>query len=100
MGQMALAPELLQSRPVPERAEMERAYLSSDSSYDGIFYTAVRSTGVFCLPSCAARKPLVRNVEFFADAKSALFAGYRPCLKCRPMDSAGPEWVRKLVLLV
>jgi AraC family transcriptional regulator, regulatory protein of adaptative response / methylated-DNA-[protein]-cysteine methyltransferase len=100
MSQLILTPELQHARPVPDRREMERAYLASDASYDGVFYVAVRSTGIFCLPSCRARKPLVKNVEFFSDAKSALFGGYRPCLRCRPMDSSGPEWVSKLVAMV
>lgn len=100
MTQMTLEPELQNGRPVPDRGEMERAFLASDSSYDGVFYTGVRSTGIFCLPSCRARKPLVKNVEFFGDAKSALFAGYRACMRCRPLESSGPEWVGKLIAAV
>ena len=51
---------------LPPRAEMERAFFNSDASYDGIFVTGVRTTGIFCRPSCRARKPLHRNIEFFA----------------------------------
>ncbi|MGH9255586.1 MAG: Ada metal-binding domain-containing protein, partial [Vicinamibacterales bacterium] len=64
---------------LPPRAEMERAFLCSDPSYDGIFFTGVRTTGIFCRPSCRARKPLPGHVEFFATVREALFAGYRPC---------------------
>ena len=67
---------------------MERAYQRSDASYDGVFYLGVRTTGIFCRPSCSARKPKPENVEFFALPKDALFAGYRPCLRCRPLETA------------
>lgn len=83
---------------LPQRREMERAYLRSDASYDGLFFLGVRTTGVFCRPSCHARKPKPENVEFFARPKDALFAGYRACLKCRPLASdEDPAWVRRLI---
>ena len=83
---------------LPSRAEMERAYQGSDASYDGVFYLGVRTTGIFCRPSCPARKPKPENVEFFALPKEALFAGYRPCLRCRPLDGdEAPAWVRPLL---
>jgi AraC family transcriptional regulator of adaptative response/methylated-DNA-[protein]-cysteine methyltransferase len=84
--------------PLPPRAEMERAYLRSDGSYDGLFYLGVRTTGIFCRPSCHARKPKTENVEFFASPKDAVFAGYRPCLKCKPVGAdAEPGWVADLL---
>ncbi len=82
---------------LPSREEMEKAFLSSDESYNGLFFTAVRTTGIFCLPSCPARKPLPKNVEFFATVKEAMFAGYRACKRCRPTDSSAPEWVQALL---
>ncbi len=87
---------------LPPTREMERAYRQRDASYDGIFFLAVRTTGIFCLPSCPARKPLPRNVEYHATAREALFAGFRPCKRCRPMDSAGspPAWMQKLLVEV
>ncbi len=87
---------------LPSFAEMEHAYLSSDKSYDGIFYLGVRSTGIFCRPSCAARKPDPRNVSYYATPREALAAGYRPCKRCHPMVSQGttPEWVEKLLAQV
>jgi AraC family transcriptional regulator of adaptative response/methylated-DNA-[protein]-cysteine methyltransferase len=80
-------------------AEMERAFFRRDASYDGLFFTGVRTTGVFCRPSCPARKPRPRNVEFFPTVGRALFAGYRPCLRCRPLDTDGrpPEWVERVL---
>jgi AraC family transcriptional regulator of adaptative response/methylated-DNA-[protein]-cysteine methyltransferase len=78
---------------------MERAFLESDASYDGIFVTGVRTTGIFCRPSCRARKPLPGNVEFFATVREALFAGYRPCRRCNPATPPGtvPDWVTCLL---
>jgi AraC family transcriptional regulator of adaptative response/methylated-DNA-[protein]-cysteine methyltransferase len=87
---------------VPTIKEMERAYLQKDASYDGIFFLGVRTTGIFCRPSCPARKPLARNVNYFSSAREALFAGYRPCKRCRPLDTGGrpPEWVGRALALV
>jgi len=83
----------------PTRDEMVDAFLKSDGSYDGLFYTAVRTTGIFCVPSCRARKPLPQNVEFFETAREALVSGYRPCMRCRPMErnNAAPDWLRPLL---
>lgn len=83
----------------PTREEMLAAFLKSDPSYDGLFYPAVRTTGIFCMPSCRARKPLPQNLEFFESAREALVSGYRPCKRCRPMESNGaaPEWLRPLL---
>jgi len=64
--------------------EMERAFYSSDPAWDGRFVAAVRTTGIFCRPSCRARKPLPRNVEYMTDAAAARAAGYRACLRCQP----------------
>ena len=81
---------------------MERAWRERDGSYDGAFFLAVRSTGVFCRPSCPARKPLARNVSYYASAREALFAGFRPCRRCRPLsvDGAPPEWAALLLTRV
>lgn len=81
---------------------MERATGVRDTSYDGIFIVAVRTTGIFCRPSCPAKKPLPRNVEYFPSAREALLGGYRPCKRCRPMDTNGqpPEWVDQLMSYV
>jgi AraC family transcriptional regulator of adaptative response/methylated-DNA-[protein]-cysteine methyltransferase len=79
---------------------MERAYKSSDSMYDGVFFLGVRTTGVFCRPSCGARKPLPQNVEYFATPKEAVFAGYRPCKRCQPLSAVGepPDWAGRLLM--
>jgi AraC family transcriptional regulator of adaptative response/methylated-DNA-[protein]-cysteine methyltransferase len=82
----------------PERT-MRRAFLAGDASYDGVFFTGVKTTGIFCRPSCTARKPRPENVEFFASPKDAMFSGYRACKRCRPLDVDGrpPPWVAKLL---
>ena len=64
--------------------ECWRAVLARDRAADGRFVFAVASTGVFCRPSCAARRPLRTNTRFFADPDAATRAGFRACLRCRP----------------
>ena len=83
----------------PSPREMEKAVLGRDASYDGIFFVAVRTTSIFCRPSCPARKPKRENMVFYPAAKEALFAGYRPCKRCRPLAVGGapPEWAARLL---
>ncbi len=61
-----------------------RALEARDARFDGRFFVAVRTTGVYCRPICPARTPRLENVEFFASAAAAQAAGFRPCLRCRP----------------
>lgn len=83
---------------LPPPAEMERAYLARDASYNGLFFLGVRTTGVFCRPTCPARKPLPKNVEYFATASAAISAGYRPCKRCHPLAvDDQPAWVTELL---
>lgn len=81
---------------------MDRAFRSRDTSYDGVFFVGVRTTGIFCRPSCPARKPLAKNVEFIDTVQQAFLTGFRPCKRCRPMDVNGqaPEWVQRLLIRV
>ena len=70
-----------------------RAAQSRDSRFDGCFITAVRTTGIYCRPSCPAMTPKRHNVEFFVTAAAAQQHGYRACKRCRPDASPGsPEW--------
>jgi AraC family transcriptional regulator of adaptative response/methylated-DNA-[protein]-cysteine methyltransferase len=86
---------------MPPPAEMERAYLRRDASYNGIFFLGVRTTGIFCRPTCPARKPLPKNVEYFASAGRALAAGYRPCRRCLPLAlDDQPAWAAELIAAV
>src|SRR6185369_14266796 len=84
---------------MPSIREMQGAYLRKDRTYDGIFFLGVKTTGIFCRPSCPARRPLPRNVDYFSNVREAIFASYRPCKRCRPLDTDGrpPEWVAKLL---
>ncbi len=71
-----------------------RAVQSRDSRFDGWFFTAVRTTGIYCRPSCPAITPKPENVRFYPTAAAAQQAGFRACLRCRPDASPGsPEWL-------
>ncbi|WP_281947127.1 DNA-3-methyladenine glycosylase 2 family protein [Vibrio parahaemolyticus] len=74
--------------------QCQKARVSRDSRFDGRFYVAVKTTGIFCRPICPANLPKEENVEYFTDKAQALKAGYRPCLRCRP-DSAPGSWAWK-----
>lgn len=89
-------------RTLPPAEEMYRALLVRDTRYEGIFITAVRTTGIFCRPACPARKPARRNVEFFRSVEEALASGYRPCKRCRPLEPRGgtPDFVRRAITTV
>src|SRR5499433_3546844 len=65
-----------------------QASLARDRRADGSFVLAVRSTHIYCRPSCPARRPLRRNVTFFRTREEAERQGYRPCLRCRPNEIA------------
>jgi len=69
--------------------EKYQAILEKDSSYEGLFITAVKTTGIFCRPVCTARKPKKENVEFYSSPREAIDHGYRPCKVCRPMENSG-----------
>ncbi|TQN37451.1 DNA-3-methyladenine glycosylase II [Blastococcus colisei] len=70
-----------------------RAVAGRDARFDGWFFTAVHTTGIYCRPSCPARTPLARNVTFFTTAAAAQGAGFRACRRCRPDAVPGsPEW--------
>lgn len=77
---------------------MERARDARDASYDGVFFIAVKTTGIFCRVSCPAR-PKRENIEFFPSIGEAVAAGYRPCKRCRPELSNGhpPDWIVRLM---
>lgn len=62
------------------------ALMKKDSKYEGLFFAAIKTTGIFCRPTCRARKPKRENVEFFPTAKEALANGYRPCKICHPLE--------------
>ncbi len=72
---------------------------SKTSKYEGLFITCVKTTGIFCRPSCRARKPNVENVDFVENVNQALQHGYRPCKLCKPMTKLEetPEYIQQLI---
>jgi AraC family transcriptional regulator of adaptative response/methylated-DNA-[protein]-cysteine methyltransferase len=78
----------LELLPPPET--MYRALVNRDASFEGIFFVGVRTTGIFCRPTCSAKKPARENVDFFATSTEAFDSGFRPCLRCHPMEAATP----------
>ncbi len=77
---------------------MERAWQKRDASYDGLFFCAVKTTGIFCRPSCPSR-PKRDHLEFFRTVREAVSAGYRPCKRCEPelVNGTPPEWITALM---
>lgn len=76
--------------------QMYKALVEKDEAFEGIFIAAVKTTGIFCRPTCRARKPKKDNVEYFRTAQEALLRGYRPCKVCTPLAPKGeaPEWMK------
>ncbi len=76
-----------------DRLACDRARRSRDARFDGRFFIAVTSTGIYCRPICPARAPKDENVRYFPTAAAAEAAGFRPCLRCRPEAAPGtPAW--------
>ncbi|MDQ4139462.1 MAG: helix-turn-helix domain-containing protein, partial [Bacteroidota bacterium] len=76
-----------------------QALVAKDVSYEGTFIAAVKTTGIFCRPTCRARKPKRDNVIFFKSTKEAILHGYRPCKVCHPLENLGesPDYVKELL---
>jgi AraC family transcriptional regulator, regulatory protein of adaptative response / DNA-3-methyladenine glycosylase II len=78
---------------IDDQERCYRAVKSRDARFDGVFYTAVRTTGIYCRPSCPANTPRQQNVRFYTSAAAAQDAGFRACRRCRPDTTPGsPEW--------
>jgi AraC family transcriptional regulator, regulatory protein of adaptative response / methylphosphotriester-DNA alkyltransferase methyltransferase len=77
-------------------SEIWNAIVSNDGSYDHKFFYAIRTTGIFCKPSCKSKTPNMQNVYIFQTAKDALEASFRPCKRCKPTDQDLPDhaWVK------
>src|SRR5579862_7485359 len=78
--------------------EYYQALIDKNTDYEGVFYVGVKTTGVFCRPTCPARKPKFENCEFFETAQQALLASFRPCKRCRPLSH--PNQVSDLVRML
>jgi AraC family transcriptional regulator of adaptative response/methylated-DNA-[protein]-cysteine methyltransferase len=87
---------------LPAQRTMRRAFATKDPRFDGVFFVAVKTTGIFCRPVCRAKSPRPDNVEFFATAQAALYHGYRACKLCRPLDAGGrpAPLVQRLMRLI
>ena len=90
---------MMNEQTIPDEDFMYQALVNRDSSLEGIFYFGVRTTGIFCRPTCSARKPKKENVDYFDSVQTALDSGYRPCKVCTPLTKAGeaPDWLRNLL---
>ena len=79
-----------------------QALLDRKQSFVGIFFVGVKTTSIFCIATCRARKPKLKNVAFYTTFKEALDNGYRPCKICKPTENAheAPEQVEKAIALV
>lgn len=82
--------------------EYYQAMVDKNSEYEGIFYVGVKTTGVFCRPTCPARKPKQEKCDFFKTAQDALLASYRPCKRCQPLSLPNhmSDLVQKLIQAV
>jgi AraC family transcriptional regulator of adaptative response/methylated-DNA-[protein]-cysteine methyltransferase len=78
---------------------MYQAIVDKDTSFEGVFFTAVKTTGIFCRPSCTARKPKIENVEFLKTSKECILKGYRACKVCKPLKSLShtPIEIQKII---
>ncbi len=77
------------------KQDFYQALIDKNIEYEGVFYVGVKTTGVFCRPTCSARKPKFENCEFYQTAQEALLASFRPCMRCRPLSH--PNHVSDLV---
>lgn len=80
------------------KQEYYQALVNKKSEYEGVFYVGVKTTGVFCRPTCPARKPKFEHCEFFKTAQQALLAAFRPCKRCRPLSH--PNQVSELIQIL
>jgi AraC family transcriptional regulator, regulatory protein of adaptative response / methylated-DNA-[protein]-cysteine methyltransferase len=96
LSQLSVSVIAMASNELPSELDWEicdRARLARDPAYDGLFFTGVRTTRIYCRPICPVRPAKSANVVFFATAAAAERAGFRPCLRCRPETAPGsPAW--------
>ena len=92
--------KILRELRAMEREVYWQALEARDARFDGVFFYGVRSTGVYCKPSCPSRRPRREKVEFFHAREEAEGSGFRACLRCKPRDAAAPDPRAELVLHV
>lgn len=78
---------------------MYQASFDKNPDFEGVFWMGVKTTGIFCRPTCSARKPKRENVEFFPTVKEAILKGYRPCKVCKPLENPyeTPEYIQNIL---
>ena len=78
---------------------MYQASFNKNPDFEGVFWMGVKTTGIFCRPTCTARKPKSENVEFFQNTKDAILKGYRPCKVCKPLENPNetPEYIQEIL---
>lgn len=78
---------------------MYQASCDRNPEFEGVFWMGVKTTGIFCRPTCTARKPKFENVEFFENTKEAILKGYRPCKVCKPLENPDetPPEIQKIL---
>ena len=78
---------------------MYQASFDKNPDFEGVFWMGVKTTGIFCRPTCTARKPKFENVEFFDNTKAAILKGYRPCKVCKPLENPNetPAEIQKIL---
>jgi len=81
-----------------EKEIFYKAFMERDPSFEGVFVVAVKTTGIFCRPTCPA-KPKRENVEFYSSPNEAMLNGYRPCKICKPLEKVGdqPAGIKQLL---
>jgi AraC family transcriptional regulator, regulatory protein of adaptative response / methylated-DNA-[protein]-cysteine methyltransferase len=87
---------------LPSKKIMYNAFMNRDTQYEGVFWVGVKTTQIFCRPTCTARKPKKENIEYFGSAEQALLAGFNACKRCRPLDAAAaaPNLIKRLCEVV
>src|SRR4249920_3550130 len=92
---------------MPSHEICDRARMARDARFDGLFFIAVKSTGIYCRPVCPAPSPKPKNILYYPNAAAATAAGFRPCLRCRPELSPNAmqhrysdEWVNRELALI
>ncbi|MUZ76258.1 helix-turn-helix domain-containing protein [Agrobacterium vitis] len=89
-----VSPDLQMLPPHLDRETCDHARIARDKAFDGLFFSGVRSTRIYCRPVCPERPARSENVTFYATAAAAERAGFRPCLRCRPETAPGsPAWM-------
>ena len=95
MASASTLPRTPHDTNLPALQVCEQARLSRDPRFDGLFFTAVKSTGIYCRPVCPAPTPRRENIAYYGNAAAAEAAGFRPCLRYRPeLSPADGAWRR------